>query len=248
MSKVAFITGASSGFGASIAKRLDNDGYSVIICARRKEKLQELAKILKNPCLVLELDVRDKNAVFNAVNNLKNEWANIDILVNNAGLALGQEKTPEDSLDEFEIMIDTNIKGLIYVTKALLGRLNKGAIIFNLGSVAGQWPYPGGHVYGASKAFVHQFSFNLRNDLQGRDIRVSVIAPGIAKTEFSDVRFRGDKKRANAVYDGTKYLSADDIAMVVSDIAKLPKHVNINYIELMPVTQSWAGFSFEREI
>lgn len=247
MRKIAFITGASSGFGASIAKRLDDDGYSVIICARRKQKLQELAKILKNPCLVLELDVRDKNAVFSAVNSLKDEWARIDILVNNAGLALGQEKTPNASLEDFEIMIDTNIKGLVYVTKALLGHLNKGAIIFNLGSVAGCWPYPGANVYGASKAFVHQFSLNLRNDLAGRDIRVSVVAPGIAKTEFSDVRFKGDHKRANAVYDGTKYLSADDIAQIVIDIAKLPEHVNINYVELMPVSQSWAGFSFWRE-
>lgn len=247
MNKIAFITGASSGFGASIAKKLDNDGYSVIICARRKERLNALASTLKNPHLILELDVRDKDAVFSAVSSLKNEWQKIDILVNNAGLALGQEKTSDASLQDFETMIDTNIKGLVYVTKALLPLMQKGGIIFNLGSVAGKWPYPGGHVYGASKAFVEQFSYNLRNDLAGRGVRVSVIAPGIAKTEFSDVRFKGDKARAQAVYSGTKYLSADDIAQVISDIARLPAHVNINYLELMPVTQSWAGFSFERE-
>lgn len=247
MNKIAFITGASSGFGASIAKKLDNDGYSVIICARRKERLNALASTLKNPHLILGLDVRDKDAVFSAVSSLKNEWQKIDILVNNAGLALGQEKTSDASLQDFETMIDTNIKGLVYVTKALLPLMQKGGIIFNLGSVAGKWPYPGGHVYGASKAFVEQFSYNLRNDLAGRGVRVSVIAPGIAKTEFSDVRFKGDKARAQAVYSGTKYLSADDIAQVISDIARLPAHVNINYLELMPVTQSWAGFSFERE-
>lgn len=247
MNKIAFITGASSGFGASIAKKLDNDGYSVIICARRKERLNALASTLKNPHLILNLDVRDKNAVFSAVSSLKNEWQKIDILVNNAGLALGQEKTSDASLQDFETMIDTNIKGLVYVTKALLPLMQKGGIIFNLGSVAGKWPYPGGHVYGASKAFVEQFSYNLRNDLAGRGVRVSTLAPGIAKTEFSDVRFKGDKARAQAVYSGTKYLSADDIAQVISDIARLPAHVNINYLELMPVTQSWAGFSFERE-
>ena len=243
--KIALITGASSGFGLSLAKMLDNAGFGVIACARRLEKLQELQAELKNPSLIYALDVRDKNAVFEVAKNLPKQWQNIEILVNNAGLALGQESFENADLEDFEIMIDTNIKGLLYTTKAFLPHLERGGIIFNLGSVAGAYPYPGSHVYGGTKAFVRLFSHTLRNDLKGKDIRVTTIAPGIAKTEFSEVRFKGDKARAEAVYDGTKYLSANDVAKVICDIAALPKHVNINYLELMPVSQSWAGFAFE---
>lgn len=245
--KIALVTGASSGFGYSMAKKLDERGYSVILTARREQKLKELQAKLKNPSLIYTLDVRDKNAVFAVAKNLPKEWSDIEILVNNAGLALGQEKFNEADLEDFEIMIDTNIKGLLYTTKAFLPYLKDGAIIFNLGSVAGAYPYPGSHVYGGTKAFVRLFSHTLRNDLAGRGIRVTTIAPGIAKTEFSEVRFKGDKQRADAVYDKTKFLSADDVAQVICDTAALPKHVNINYLELMPITQSWAGFAFERE-
>lgn len=245
--KIALVTGASSGFGLSLAKMLDNAGYSVILTARRVERLKALQSELKNESLALSFDVRDKNAVFDAAKNLDKKWQNIEILVNNAGLALGQEAFENSDLNDLETMIDTNIKGLIYTTKAFLPFMKKGGIIFNLGSVAGAWPYAGGHVYGGTKAFVRQFGYALRNDLRGQNIRVTTIAPGIAKTEFSEVRFKGDKAKADAVYNGTEYLSAKDVAKVICDVASLPSHVNINYLEVMPVTQSWAGFHSERE-
>lgn len=245
--KTAFITGASSGFGEAIAREFSKDGYKLVLCARRKDKLEHLAAELGN-AKVLELDVRNKDAILRAVSELPSEFKEIEILVNNAGLALGQEKFNDAIIDDFETMIDTNIKGLLYVTKAILPLMieRKSGYIFNLGSVAGIWPYPGAHVYGGCKAFVRQLGYDLRNDLQGTNIRVTTIAPGIAKTEFSEVRFKGDKTRADAVYNNTKYLSAEDVAKVIGDCARLPKHVNINYLELMPTTQSWAGFSFEK--
>lgn len=245
--KTAFITGASSGFGEAIARILSKDGYKLVICGRRIDRLNTLCHELGN-AIALKLDVRDKNAVFEAVKNLPNEFKDIEILVNNAGLALGQEKMQNAEIDDFETMIDTNIKGLLYITKAILPLMidKKSGYIFNIGSVAGAWPYLGSHVYGGTKAFVRQFGYNLRNDLQGTNIRVTTIAPGLCKTEFSEVRFKGDKAKADAVYENTKYLGANDIARIVSDLAKLPEHININYLEVMPVTQSWAGFSIEK--
>lgn len=247
MMKTAFITGASSGFGEATARALRKDGFGLIICGRRIDRLNLLANEL-GQTVVLNLDVRDKNAVFEAVKNIPNEFKNIEILVNNAGLALGTDKTQNALIDDFETMIDTNIKGLLYVTKAILPIMieQKSGYIFNIGSVAGIWPYPGSHVYGGTKAFVRQFGYNLRNDLQNTNIRVTTIAPGLCKTEFSEVRFKGDKAKADAVYENTKYLTADDIARVISDCAKLPSHININYLEVMPVTQSWAGFAIEK--
>ena len=246
--KTAFITGATSGFGEATARALYADGYALVICGRRAERLSRLASQLGENVLSIELDVRDKSAVFAAVESLPEKYREIEILVNNAGLALGQEKTPDASLEDFETMIDTNVKGLVYVTNAILPMMmaRKSGYIFNLGSVAGAWPYPGSHVYGGTKAFVRQFGLNLRNDIQGSNIRVTTIAPGIAKTEFSEVRFKGDHERAEGVYSGTDYLTAGDIARIISDCAKLPPHVNINYLEVMPTTQSWAGFAFEK--
>lgn len=245
--KTAFITGASSGFGEATARALRNDGYNLIICGRRIDRLNLLSNQLGNT-LALNLDVRDKNAVFDTIKNLPNEFRNIEILVNNAGLALGQNKTQDADLDDFETMIDTNIKGLLYVTKAILPIMieQKSGYIFNIGSVAGVWPYAGANVYGGTKAFVEQFGYNLRNDLQGTNIRVTTIAPGLCKTEFSEVRFKGDKAKAESVYANTKYLVANDIARIISDCAKLPSHININYLEVMPITQSWAGFAIEK--
>lgn len=245
--KTAFITGASSGFGEATARALRNDGYNLIICGRRIDRLNLLSNQLGNT-LALNLDVRDKNAVFDTIKNLPKEFRNIEILVNNAGLALGQNKTQDADLDDFETMIDTNIKGLLYVTKAILPIMieQKSGYIFNIGSVAGVWPYAGANVYGGTKAFVEQFGYNLRNDLQGTNIRVTTIAPGLCKTEFSEVRFKGDKAKAESVYANTKYLVANDIARIISDCAKLPNHININYLEVMPTTQSWAGFAIEK--
>lgn len=248
MKKTALITGASSGFGEAIARNLANQGYKLILLARRKECLKKLAQELKTNTHLIIGDIRDKNFIFQEIKNLPQNFADIEILVNNAGLALGQDKTQDAQIDDFETMIDTNIKGLIYITKAVLPIMikNKNGYIFNLGSVAGIYPYPGGNVYGGTKAFVKQFSNNLRNDLIGTNIRVTTIAPGLCKTEFSGVRFKGDKQKADKVYENTLFTTADDIAQIVSDCLKMHPRTNINYIELMATTQTWAGFAFER--
>lgn len=244
----AFITGATSGFGLAIAKKLRSEGYKIISLGRRKDRLEKLANELGQTHIAV-CDIRDKQAIFDVVKNLPKDFKDVEILINNAGLALGIEGIVDASLDDFETMIDTNVKGVVYATKAILPIMKerKSGYIINIGSVAGVWPYPGGNVYGATKAFVHQFGLNLRNDLKGLDIRVTNIAPGIAKTEFSEVRFKGDTTKADAVYEGTKYVSAQDIATIVSNCVNLPKSVNINTLEVMATTQSWAGFYFERD-
>lgn len=248
MSKTALITGATSGFGEATARALAQEGYKIIALARREDRLKKLADELNMDTHIIACDVRNKEKVFESLQNLPEEFRDIEILVNNAGLALGQESVQDANLEDFETMIDTNIKGLIYVTKAILPYMikRKSGYIFNIGSVAGNWPYPGGNVYGGTKAFVKQFSFNLRNDLKGTNIRVTNIEPGIAKTEFSLVRFKGDESKSEAVYNGTKYLTSEDIARVITDLSNLPKHININSLEIMATTQSWAGFFFER--
>ena len=217
---------------------------------RREEKLQELKSELKEcDIFTLNLDVRDKDAVFKAIENLPSEYQDIDILVNNAGLALGLEKAPDALLEDWDTMIDTNIKGLLYITKAVLPNMvkRKTGYIFNLGSIAGNWPYEGGNVYGATKSFVQQFSFNLRTDLKGTNIRVTNIEPGFAKTEFSNVRFKGDTEKADAVYEGMKPLVASDISNIIFTLSALPEHVNVNSLEVMPTAQSWAGLTLERD-
>lgn len=245
---VAFVTGASSGFGMACVQDLSAKGYKVLALARRKDRLDKLASELSG-VYAIECDIRDKDALQKALASAPSELVeNVSVLINSAGLALGQDKFNQASLDDFETMIDTNIKGLLYITKALLPAIIKNrGYIFNLGSVAGTHPYPGANVYGATKAFVRQLSLNLRNDLVGTGVRVSNIEPGIAKTEFSEVRFKGDKQKANAVYDNTLYLSAEDIARIISDCLALPAHININTLEVMATTQTWAGFHIERE-
>ena len=247
MKGTAFITGATSGFGEAIARRLSKEGYKIIALGRRKERLEKLALELGNTHIVA-CDIRDRESVFNAVKNLPENFKDIEILVNNAGLALGVEGITDVSLDDLETVIDTNVKGLLYSTKAVLPIMveRKSGYIFNLGSTAGAWPYPGSHVYGASKAFVKQFSRNLRNDLKGTGIRVTEIAPGICKTEFSEVRFKGDKAKADAVYENTGYITAEDIAAIVVNCINTPKNVNINIVELMATTQTWAGLYTEK--
>ena len=248
MKGTAFITGATSGFGDAIARRLSLDGYKIIALGRRKERLEKLAGELGNTHIIAA-DIRDKKAVFDAVKNLPENFKDIEVLVNNAGLALGQEKTIDASIEDFETMVDTNIKGLLYSTKAVLPIMTqrKSGYIFNLGSVAGHWPYPGGNVYGGTKAFVKQFSYNLRNDLLGTGIRVTEIAPGLCKTEFSEVRFKGDKAKADSIYANTQFITADDIATMVLNCLNLPKSVNVNLLDVMATTQTWAGFYFERD-
>ena len=249
MPKIVLITGASSGFGEACARRMAKDGHSLILAARRTERLLKLKEELGGNVHLITLDVRNKDSVFAAIESLPTEFQAIDILLNNAGLALGLEPAYKASLDDWEQMIDTNIKGLTYVTRAVLPGMvarNRGHLI-NIGSVAGTYPYPGGNAYGASKAFVAQFSLNLRADLLGTKVRVSSIEPGMADTEFSLVRFQGNKEKADNTYKGTMPLTGDDIAESVAWVAGLPEHVNINRIELMPTYQAFNPFAVYRE-
>ena len=246
MEKTVLVTGVTSGFGKEIAKMFVKAGYKVIGTGRRENKLEELKK--EFGIYTICLDVRDKDAVFKSIENLPKEYQNIDILVNNAGLALGMEKANDALLNDWDTMIDTNIKGLLYITKAVLPNMvkRKTGYIFNLGSIAGNWPYEGGNVYGATKSFVQQFSFNLRADLKGTNIRVSNIEPGMAKTEFSNVRFKGDDEKADAVYSDIKPLLADDIANLIFILSQLPEHVNVTSLEVMPTVQSHGALIIEK--
>ncbi|MBW2465897.1 MAG: SDR family oxidoreductase [Deltaproteobacteria bacterium] len=250
MKKTVLITGASSGFGAACARKFRGPEFRLILAARRLEKLEIVQRELSDTeILVLQLDVRDRKGVTEKLAALPVPFQEIDILVNNAGLALGLEPAQEADLDNWEIMVDTNIKGLIYCTRQILPGMVKrqrGHIV-NIGSVAGSTPYPGGNVYGATKAFVQQFSNNLRSDLLGNPIRVTNIEPGLAETEFSLVRFNWDEERAADVYRGTRPLTAEDIAETVYWVTSLPPHININRLEVMPVCQAWAPFSIHRQ-
>lgn len=249
--RIVFVTGASVGFGAAIARRYAEQGSRVIVSARRSSHLKALAaEFGPDRILPLTLDVRERASVERAVASLPVEFAAIDCLVNNAGLALGLEPAHRASLDQWEQMIDTNCKGLVAVTRAVLPGMverNRGHVV-NISSVAGSYPYPGGNVYGATKAFVRQFSLNLRSDLHGSAVRVTSVEPGLCGgTEFSVVRFGGDEAKAAGVYAGTTPLTADDIAEAVLWTTGLPAHMNVNALELMPVCQSYAGFQVHRE-
>ncbi|CAB3771560.1 bifunctional NADP-dependent 3-hydroxy acid dehydrogenase/3-hydroxypropionate dehydrogenase YdfG [Paraburkholderia solisilvae] len=246
---IVLVTGASAGFGAAIARTFVKGGHRVVATARRKDRLDALASELGENLLPLELDVRDRAAVEALPASLPAQFAAVDLLVNNAGLALGLEPAQEANLDDWEKMIDTNCKGLVQMTRAFLPGMverNRGHVI-NLGSVASNWPYAGGNVYGATKAFVAQFSLNLRADLAGTAVRVTDIQPGLCGgTEFSNVRFHGDDAKAANVYRDLQPLTAEDIADSIYWVATRPAHVNINSIELMPVAQSFAGLSVHR--
>jgi 3-hydroxy acid dehydrogenase/malonic semialdehyde reductase len=245
----AFVTGASNGFGAAIVRRFAAEGVRVVALARRQDRLAGLAAELGDSVLPVRLDVRDRAAVQDVVGGLPAEFAEIDVLVNNAGLAKGLNPAQEADLDDWEEMIDTNCKGLVYCTRTILPGMverHRGHVV-NLGSVAGTYPYPGGNVYGATKAFVRQFSLNLRSDLHGTGVRVTSVEPGLSgETEFSTVRFGGDQGKADAVYAGTQPLVPGDIAEAVYWVVSQPAHVNINTIEMMPVTQSFAPFQVYR--
>ncbi|MBZ7941494.1 SDR family NAD(P)-dependent oxidoreductase [Campylobacter molothri] len=246
--KTALITGTSSGFGEACVKALIKEGFKVIAIARREERLKLLKQTFQEKIYTIALDIREKEKVFSEIQNLPKEFQEIDILINNAGLALGQDEFDSLNLEDIETMVDTNIKGFLYIAKAVIPilRKQKNAYIFNLGSVAATNPYFGGNVYCGTKAFVGQFSKALRNDLRGSNIKVTNIAPGLCKTEFSEVRFKGDKEKADEVYKDTKFISAEDIAKVILSIINLPEHININEIELMPITQTWNGFYIEK--
>jgi 3-hydroxy acid dehydrogenase/malonic semialdehyde reductase len=244
-----FVTGASSGFGAAIARRFATAGARVVAAARRSDRLKDLAAELGPRVLPVTLDVRDRAAVAEVTSALPGEFAQVDVLVNNAGAALGLDPAQDADTGDWEQMIDTNCKGLAYCTRAILPGMvarRRGHVV-NLGSVAGTYPYPGGNAYGGSKAFVHQFSLNLRSDLHGTGVRVTCVEPGMADTEFSLVRFGGDRAQADAVYAGMQPLTGDDIAEAVYWAVTLPPHVNVNAIELMPVAQSFAPFQVARD-
>lgn len=247
--RVALITGATSGFGQAMAERVLAGGGKVIVTGRRQARLDAFVeKHGAGQVLARRLDVRSADSIAEALANLPEPFADMDILFNNAGLALGLAKAHETSLADWEQMIETNVLGLARVTRAVLPGMvarNRGDVI-NVSSVAASYPYPGGNVYGATKAFVRQFSLNLRADLLGTPVRVTSIEPGMADTEFSLVRFDGDAAAASKVYAGVHALSADDVARVCEDVLKLPAHININSIEVMPVQQAFSPFAVDR--
>jgi len=251
MTSTILITGASSGFGAACARRFAREGITLLLLARREERLTTLREELTGATRVhtLVADVRETRTISQQLDSLPAEDRKVDILINNAGLALGLEPAHRARPDEWETMIETNITALVRMTRLLLPGMverNHGHVI-NIGSTAGSWPYPGGNVYGATKAFVQQFSRELRADLLGTAVRVSNIEPGMAETEFSRVRFRQDREKADAVYDGTRPLSAEDIADIVHWVCSAPPHVNINALEVMPVCQAWGPLAVHRK-
>lgn len=247
---IVLITGASTGFGAEMTRKFVQNGHKVIATARRIDHLKALAVDLGPSVLPIQMDVTNKTSIQNALDSLSPDWQEIDILINNAGLALGIEPAQKASLEDWETMIETNCKGLVTMTRLILPNMvarGKGTII-NIGSTAGAHPYPGGNVYGATKAFVEQFTLNLRADLVGTGVRATTIAPGLAGgTEFSNVRFKGNDAAAAKVYEGTVPLSAGDIAEAAHWVATLPPHVNINYIEMMPICQGFSPFTITRK-
>jgi len=235
------ITGASAGIGAAIARRFAKEGFPVALLARRLDRLQALQAEIGKLAFAYEMDVADSESVERAVERIEQEAGPIGVWVNNAGVAYGLEPAHEGKKEEWDRMVETNIAGLLSCTRAVLPKMvdrNAGQIM-NLGSTAGTYPYPGGNVYGATKAFIHQFSLNLRADLLGKNIRVNCIEPGlVGGSEFSSVRFRGDADRAENIYRGTKALTPEDVAEIVYFCHVLPPHVNINSVEVMPVFQA----------
>ncbi len=246
---IVLVTGASAGIGEKTVIKFASLGHKVIAIARRVEPLLKLKEQFPEFILPLVLDVTDRKSVEVLPQNLPQAWQDIDILVNNAGLARGVDLAQDADLSDWEEVIDTNNKGLVYMTRTLLPSMlkrNHGHII-NIGSIAGSWPYKGGNVYGASKAFVRQFSLNLRTDLHGTALRVTNIEPGlVGETEFSYVRFRGDENKAQELYKNTQALTPEDIAESIYWASAQPKHVNVNSIEIMPVAQTYAGLIVDR--
>ena len=249
MTRTALITGATSGFGAAAVRRFVAAGWRVIATGRRADRLQALVDELgADKVHAAAFDIRDETALDAALDALPAAFRDIDLLVNNAGLALGTAPAQQASLDDWRTMIETNVLALVTVTRRLPPLLveRKGAII-NIGSIAGSYPYPGGNTYGGTKAFVRQFSLGLRSDLHGTGVRVTDIEPGMAETEFTLVRTHGDQAASDKLYAGAQPMTADDIAEQIFYVATLPPHLNINRLEIMPVTQSFAGFQVARD-
>ncbi|MEM0929036.1 MAG: SDR family NAD(P)-dependent oxidoreductase [Pseudomonadota bacterium] len=242
----ALITGVTSGIGAATAERIVELGGQVIGTGRREDRLAALEDKHGGKISTAVLDMQDSAAIASFVDGLNDVP---DILINNAGLALGLSGAEAADLNHWDQMIDTNVRGLVHLTRHLLPKMKplERADVINMSSVAGSYPYPGGNAYGGTKAFVTQFSLNLRPDLLGSNVRVTSVEPGMTETEFSNVRFEGDDAKANAVYNGMKPLTGGDIARVITDILALPPHVNINRVEIMPVRQAFGPFAVSRE-
>lgn len=246
--KTVLITGATGDFGKAFAKRFADIGCALILHGRSQDKLEKLCQDFDVPTHPVVFDLMDKDATMKALNAIPDDFKNIDVLVNNAGGALGNDKAQNSQIEDWEAMIEMNNTSLVRITRHVLDNMvtRKTGHIINIGSIAGSYPYPGGHVYCAVKSFVKQFSLALRADLQGTNIRVTNIEPGMVETQFSLVRFKGDKEKADAVYANANPLQAEDIAESVFWSATLPTHVNINRIEVMPTSQSPAGLQVER--
>jgi serine 3-dehydrogenase len=249
MTNTVLITGATSGFGAASARQFARAGWRVVVTGRRVERLRTLVdEFGPKTVAAAAFDVRDTAAMQTALAALPEPFRGIDVLVNNAGLALGTAPAPQAKLADWLTMIETNVTGLVTITHKLLPRLiERKGVIVNLSSVAASYPYEGGNVYGGTKAFVQQFSRELRCDLHGTGVRVTSIEPGMAETEFTLVRTGGNQAASDAIYQGSQPLTAQDIAEAIFWIATLPPHINVNRLELMPVSQSWAGFQVDRD-
>ena len=243
------ITGASSGFGKATAERLAKDKHKLILIARRKDRLDELAVSLGTQVHTASVDITNKAQVQEFYATLPQDFRNIDVLINNAGLAVGMAPAQEASIEDWERMVDTNIKGLLYMTRPVLNIMQErgSGVIINIGSIAGRLPYKGNNVYGATKAFVRQFSRNLRTDVFGTNIKITNIEPGMAETEFSNVRFKGDSQKAQAVNTGARALAAEDIANTIAWVLAQPERVNIDNVEIMPIDQTYGGAAINRQ-
>ncbi|MDQ2773369.1 MAG: SDR family oxidoreductase [Acidobacteriota bacterium] len=247
---IVFVTGATAGFGTAIARKFAQDGARVVGTGRRQDRLDDLQRELGSRFHPLSFDVGKRQEVEHAISGLPAEFSAIDLLVNNAGGAIGLDPAQSASLDDWDAMVDANVKGVMYCTRLLLPGMveRKRGHVVNIGSTAGEWPYPGGNVYCGVKAFVRQFSLSIRADLLGTNVRVTDVEPGLAGgTEFSQVRFKGDEKKAAAVYQGTQALTPEDIADAIHWIATRPAHVNVNIIQIMPTCQAFGPLAVKRE-
>ena len=247
MQKIALITGATAGFGNSSVKEFIDNGWKVIATGRRKERLLALKEQFGEALHTLTFDIQNSTQINEAIDSLPSNFKNIDLLINNAGLALGTAAAQECDLEQWNTMVDTNIRRLMSLTHKVLPTLieQRGAVI-NISSVAASYPYPGGNVYGGTKAFVVQFSLGLRSDLHGTGVRVTCVEPGMSETEFTLVRTKGDQSASDKLYEGANPMTGEDIAKTLYWIATLPPHMNINRVELMPVNQSFSPFQVHR--
>lgn len=248
MTGTILITGTTSGFGQAMARLFVASGWKVVGTGRRADRLEKLGEELGTAFCAAVFDIMDEAATRDALAGLPEHFQDIDVLVNNAGLALGTASAPDTKLSDWKTMIDTNITGLVTITDLLLPKLiERRGMIVNLSSIAANWPYPGGNVYAGTKAFLRQFSLGMRSDLHGKGVRVTSIEPGLCESEFTLVRTGGDRKSYDALYGGANAIQPEDIANTVYWIATQPAHLNINSLEIMPVSQSWAGWQIARE-